>query len=133
MDFIFLLKEYKLKVTPQRLAIVEILSSNGHMSIDELFKSLQNQFPTLSLATVYKNIHAMSEKLLLSEVKIPDQKNVYELNKPEHYHIVCSKCDSIMDIDLDVSDLFKQAQSISHFKLDATSIVFNGVCSKCSA
>lgn len=57
-----LLKEYDLKVTPQRVAIVEELYKNGHMNIDDLYKKLLSKFPSVSLATIYKNINAMIEK-----------------------------------------------------------------------
>ena len=87
-----LLKEYDLKVTPQRVAIVEELYNNGHMNIDDLYKKLLSKFPSVSLATIYKNINAMVEKVFLSEVKIPNTKSVYELVKTEHAHLVCSCC-----------------------------------------
>lgn len=131
MDYIALLQNHNLKVTPQRLEIVDILNTNGHISIDDLYKLLQNKFPTLSLATIYKNIKAMSDKLFLSEVKIPNQKNVYELTKKEHSHVVCSKCNAIMDINLDTSNILNQAQSISNYSLDNSSIILNGLCPKC--
>ena len=94
-----LLKEYDLKVTPQRVAIVEELYNNGHMNIDDLYKKLLSKFPSVSLATIYKNINAMVEKVFLSEVKIPNSKSVYELVKTEHAHLVCSCCGYIEDID----------------------------------
>ena len=131
MDYIEILQNHNLKVTPQRLEIVDILNTNGHINIDDLYKLLQNKFPTLSLATIYKNIKAMSNKLFLSEVKIPHQKNVYELTKKEHSHVVCSKCNTIMDIDLDISNILSQAESISNYSLNKSSIVLNGICPQC--
>lgn len=126
------LKNHSLKVTPQRLEIVNILSTHGHINIDNLYKALQEKFPTLSLATIYKNIHAMINKSFLSEVKIPNQKNVYELTQQEHSHVVCSKCEDILDIELDTSTLINQASSMSNYKLDKSSIVLNGICPKCA-
>jgi Fur family peroxide stress response transcriptional regulator len=131
MDYIEILQNHNLKVTPQRLEIVDILNMNGHLNIDDLYKLLQNKFPTLSLATIYKNIKAMSNKLFLGEVKIPNQKNVYELTKKEHSHVVCSKCNTIMDIDLYISNILSQAESISNYSLNKSSIVLNGICPKC--
>jgi len=133
MDYITLLQNYNLKVTPQRLEIVDILYKNGHINIDDLYKSLKNKFPSLSLATIYKNINKMCEKLFLSEVKIPNKKNVYELVKKEHSHVVCSKCNAIMDIDLDTTNILTQAQSLSNYSLDKSSIVLNGICPKCKS
>jgi Fur family peroxide stress response transcriptional regulator len=127
-----LLKEYDLKVTPQRVAIVEELYKNGHMNIDELYRNLLSKFPSISLATIYKNINSMVEKLFLSEVKIPETKSVYELTKTEHAHMVCSSCGSICDIMLDVSSIVKEASTLTDFRINSTSVVLNGICGKCS-
>ena len=129
--YVELLKQKKLTVTPQRLEIVSILSSKGHLSIEELYKLLSVNFPSISLATVYKNIHTMLEKVFLSEVQIPNKKNVYELLKEEHSHLVCSSCNQIIDIKIDIQNLLKEAETKSDFRLESSSIVFNGVCSTC--
>ncbi|WP_419677405.1 Fur family transcriptional regulator [Aliarcobacter lanthieri] len=131
-NFANLLKEYDLKVTPQRVAIVEELYKNGHMNIDDLYKKLLERFPSVSLATIYKNINSMVEKVFLSEVKIPNARTVYELVKAEHAHLVCSQCGFIEDIMLDTSDVIEQVSKISSFKVDYTNIVLNGICPNCS-
>lgn len=131
MSYITTLQKHHLKATPQRLEIVDILYKNGHINIDNLYKLLQNKFPSLSLATIYKNIHLMCKKHFITEVKIPNQKSVYELTKDEHSHAVCSKCDDIMDITLDTSSILEQAKIISNFELNESSIVLNGLCPEC--
>jgi len=131
MDYITILQNHNLKVTPQRLEIVEILDKNGHLNVDDLYRALQSKFPSLSLATIYKNINTMCDKLFLSEVKIPHQKNVYELNKREHSHVVCSKCNAIMDVYLDTLNVLNQAKELSHYNLSESSIIFNGICPNC--
>ena len=127
-----LLKEYDLKVTPQRVAIVEELYKNGHMNIDDLYKKLLSKFPSVSLATIYKNINAMVEKVFLSEVKIPNTKSVYEFVKTEHAHLVCSSCGYIEDVMLDASSILNEASKLTSFKIDSTNIVLNGLCPHCS-
>lgn len=131
-NYTSLLKDYDLKVTPQRVAIVEELYLNGHMNIDDLYKKLLSKFPSISLATIYKNINAMVEKVFLSEVKIPNAKSVYELVKEEHAHMVCSSCGYIEDVTINTSTIINEASSLSQFKVDSTNIVLNGICPKCS-
>lgn len=126
-----LLKEYNLKVTPQRVAIVDELYSNGHMNIDELYKKLLEKFPSISLATIYKNVNAMVEKVFLNEVKIPDAKSVYELAKEEHSHLVCSSCGRIEDIMIDTSILQSSIKAQSAFKIQNVDVVFSGLCKSC--
>ncbi|PHO11197.1 transcriptional repressor [Malaciobacter canalis] len=132
INYTTLLKEYDLKVTPQRVAIVEELYSNGHMNIDDLYKKLLEKFPSISLATIYKNINAMIEKVFLNEVKIPNAKSVYELVKDEHSHLVCSSCGKIEDVDLDISNLVQEATSSKNYTINQASIIFAGVCPDCS-
>lgn len=132
MNYTTLLKEYDLKVTPQRVAIVEELYMNGHMNIDDLYKKLLSKFPSISLATIYKNVNAMIEKVFLNEVKIPNAKSVYELVKEEHSHLVCSSCGKIEDIELDTSSLLKEAISSKNYTIKETSVVFTGTCPDCS-
>lgn len=131
MNYVTLLQQNNLKATPQRLTIVEELYLSGHLNIDELYKTLQIKFPSISLATIYKNINAMLEISFLSEVKIPHQKSVYELTKKEHSHVVCRECNSILDIELETQTLLNQASQLSNYQLSETSIVFNGVCGNC--
>ena len=132
IDTTALLKNYDLKVTPQRIAIIEELYKNGHMNIDDLYKKLLDRFPSVSLATIYKNINSMVEKFFLSEVKIPNAKTVYELSKNEHAHLVCSNCKAVMDIELDSSDISKQISNLNNFKVNQTDIILSGICQKCS-
>lgn len=127
-----LLKEYNLKVTPQRVAIVDELYSNGHMNIDELYKKLLEKFPSISLATIYKNVNAMVENFFISEVKIPHEKSVYELTKAEHSHLVCEECQKIEDIIIDTSSVINELNGLSNFHVKNTNVVFTGICSECS-
>lgn len=131
LNYMTLLKDYDLKVTPQRVAIVEELYKNGHMNIDDLYKKLLIKFPSISLATIYKNINAMLEKVFLTEVKIPDAKSVYELVKTEHTHLVCSSCGYIEDIVLETSSLQEQVSQISPFKVNSVNVVLSGICANC--
>ena len=132
MNYTNLLKDYDLKVTPQRVAIVEQLHTNGHMNIDDLYKRLLEKFPSISLATIYKNINAMIDKIFLSEVKIPNSKSVYELVKEEHAHLVCSSCNSIDDVIIDTSVISNEASVKSGFEIQSSDIVFSGQCTQCS-
>jgi len=131
INFTNLLKEYDLKVTPQRVAIVEEFYKHGHMNIDDLYKKLLDKLPSVSLATVYKNINAMVEKVFLQELKIPNSKTFYELAKTEHSHLFCSECGYIEDIMLNSNDIAKQVSKINSFKINSTNIVLSGICNKC--
>ncbi len=128
-----ILRESGIKVTPQRLAIVEELNGHVHMSIDELYEAIKKKFPSISLATVYKNINAMMEKDFISEVKVPGQKSKYELTKQPHSHVVCQKCGKVEDIHLDLEKVTQTAANLSHYEIVDKALILAGVCPECKA
>ena len=113
------------------LEIINQLEINGHMNVDDLYKNLLNKYSNISFATIYKNINIMLEKKYLYEVKIPNKKDVYELVKQKHSHVVCTSCDKIEDITIDTKDLFNKATAVSSYNLNDSMIVFNGLCATC--
>jgi len=131
-NYIELLKRNQIKVTPQRLAIVELMDRNGHISVRDIFSKIQENFPSLSLATVYKNINAMVETSFIKELKIVGQDAKYELSKEEHSHMICKECGKVEDIILETEAIVSSAAKISHYTIDESSIQLFGVCPACS-
>jgi Fur family peroxide stress response transcriptional regulator len=99
------LKEKSLKVTPQRVAIAQTIQKSGHVDIDEIYSIIVKSFPTISLATLYKNINSFLEKNFIVEVPVPNHKTKYELVQDSHAHFICTRCGSIKDISLDENRL----------------------------
>lgn len=126
-----ILRAHNLKATPQRLEIVSSLQSYGHMSVEALYEILLKKFNSISLATIYKNINLMLENSFIQEVKLPNEKSVYELIKEAHSHLLCSSCGEVEDITLDLSHVITDASTASHYKIQKTDLVFSGLCQKC--
>lgn len=127
-----LLKSKNLKITAQRVAILDTLRNNGHSSIDDIFVSIRGQIPSVSLATIYKNILAMQNANILKSVKTPTQKQKYEINKKPHIHLHCRKCDNLEDFEMDMSVFRAYCEEKSGYKnIDDTSIIFSGICQSC--
>jgi len=126
-----ILRKHHLKATPQRLAITNALACNGHMTIEKLYEIMLKQFHSISLATIYKNINLMIENAFIQEVKIPNEKSVYELSKETHSHVICTQCNEIQDIQLDLSATAKLASQTSHFKINKADLLLSGLCQKC--
>ncbi len=132
MNYTQMLKSNDLKVTPQRVAIVEELYNFGHLNIDQLYTKLSEKFPSISLATIYKNINTMIEKVFVLEVKIPNEKSVYELIKDSHAHFVCENCKKIEDVHFDAKNLLSEVKKETSYKINSTTLVFNGLCTNCA-
>lgn len=131
MDYTQLLRKHHAKVTPQRLALLEELHKRGHADIDELYTGIKKRFPSISLATLYKNINSMLENALLKEVTISGLKNKYEINKPEHIHVICQKCGKIEDITVDAGSLEQDVAKISSYAITQSTLNFFGICPQC--
>lgn len=124
------------KMTPQRLAIVKILArSEGHPSVEDIHARIKKDFPTMSLATVYRNIVLIKSLDELLELGFPDGSNRYDGNKPyPHPHIICVKCKKILDLDLDsLDEMQHEIAEETDFKILNHRLDFFGICSNCSA
>ncbi len=132
-DYATLLKESRLKATFQRMNILESIEEQGHMSIDVIYDKVVKTHPSLSLATVYKNIILMVEQGVLVEVPITGQKSKYELVKEDHIHLVCTECGEVEDKPHNASAdaLFSSMTQSENFVLSKQQINLYGVCSHC--
>ena len=131
--YLTLLREHDLKATPQRNAILKIMGESGHISIEKIYERIRSAFPSLSLATIYKNIIALQEKDIIRELKIPGEKNHYELKKEPHHHIVCQKCGTITDIDADMERSLKDISLKYNFDVSEISLSVSGICHTCKS
>ncbi len=124
------------KITPQRLAIVKILvGSEGHPSVEDIHAEIKKDFPTMSLATVYRNIVLLKSLGEVLELGFPDGSNRYDGNKPTpHPHVICIRCKKIVDPDLDsLEEMTKEVASETDFKILNHRLDFFGICSDCRA
>ena len=133
MNYIERLRENTLKVTPQRIAILEEIEAAGHIDIDALYEILRISFPNISLATVYKNVNQMYELSILEVIKVPNHKQQYEISKEPHIHLACDSCGSVMDMDNCIDELMNSAESGSGYRLNHSTVVLNGICPGCQA
>ena len=124
------------KITPQRLAIVKILAkSEGHPSVENIHAEIKKDFPTMSLATVYRNIVLLKSLGEVLELGFPDGSNRYYGSKPTpHPHVICIKCKTIVDPDLEsLEELKKEVAVETNFKILNHRLDFFGICSNCMA
>ena len=129
--FTNMLRKQHLKATPQRLAILTSISKYGHINIDHLYSEIKLIFKSISLATIYKNINAMTNALILQEVKLPSSKAVYEITKQNHSHLLCIKCNKIEDIVIDLQQTIKIVHQ-NNFEVKHTDLILSGICGHCA-
>ena len=114
-DFINLLKTKELKATPQRISVLKELGKKTHPTIDDLYEALRKENPSMSLATVYKNLATLKEKGVVIEVNTAEGKMRYDIYSKPHIHLICQRCGAIEDVDYDKS-LFEYQTTLEHMK-----------------
>lgn len=131
MNYTEQLKAHGLKITPQRMAILEEIEAQGHIDVDHLYETLCISFPSISLATVYKNVNQLYELKVLEVIKVPNHKLQYEISKEPHIHLACDQCGSVIDMDQCIDELMDSAEEESGYLLNHSSVVLNGLCPNC--
>ncbi|MCL4456416.1 MAG: transcriptional repressor [Nitrospirae bacterium] len=124
-------KDIGLKLTPQRLAILDYLDGNKeHPSAEDIYKAVSKRFPTMSFATVYNTLETLRQKGGVLELTIDPAKKRFDPNTEPHHHLICVGCKKILDIHgsyrLPLPDEKREG-----FELIGNHIEFYGLCPKC--
>lgn len=128
------LRERQCRMTPQRVALLRLLArSEGHPSAAQLFDQLRAQFPTTSLATVYKTLSLLDDMGEVLELGFGEECSRYDGNKPyPHPHLICIRCHRIADGGPELTEsLTRQAAKDSGFRLVSHRLDFYGLCPDC--
>lgn len=134
------LKDNGHRLTPQRLAIVAALAnSTAHPTAEQIHKMILKDFPTTSLATVYKTITMLKEQGEVIELSFGDMGSRFDARDADpHPHIICTQCGQVFDLDVgeafDAIDFDAVAKTMAQktgFRIESYRLDFYGVCSKC--
>lgn len=126
-----ILKEHKIRVTPQRLAVFKVLNESvKHLTAEEIHSEVRGNFPAISLGTVYSVLEFFKKKGLIQEIRINFDKSRYETDTSEHHHFLCQKCGNIFNIDMDPCPALRNREVEGHF-IRSLQGYFYGICKKC--
>ena len=122
-----------LKLTPQRLAILDYLKENReHPSAEMIFKSVREKFPTISFSTVYNTLSTLAKNGVLQGLTIDPEKKRFDPNSEPHHHLICIRCKKIVDIAVDYELKVPYALK-KGFEIVSNHIEFYGICPECKA
>jgi Fur family peroxide stress response transcriptional regulator len=133
-ELITKLKELGYRLTPQRIAVLRILStSEGHPSVECIYNQIKVDFPTTSLGTVYKTVSLLKEMGEVLELGFADDSNRYDGNNPyPHPHLICVKCKNILDPDIpDLSMSTRKVITSTGYQIVNYRFDIYGVCPDC--
>ncbi len=124
-------KHPAIRLTPQRLAILDYLEGNkAHPSASDIYEAISQKYPTISFATVYNTVGSLKEKKQVLELSIDPQKKRFDPNTEPHHHLMCIECKAIIDIHRNFPlDLTERERC--DFEIIGSHVDFYGVCPKC--
>lgn len=135
-----LLREKGLKVTSQRLMVLNILSAHGdgHLTVEEIYDLAKEESPEIGLATIYRTVQVLLELHVIEKVTFDDGFARYELNGEEtgsghrHHHAICTQCGKVYSLETDLLDtLEKQVFESLGFEVTDHEVKLYGLCSAC--
>ena len=130
------LRERDCRITPQRVALLRLLAADeGHSSASHLYQQLRAQFPTTSLATVYKTLNLLKEMVEVVEIGFSDDDNRYDGARPfPHPHLICVQCRKIVDTDTALaSSLVEDVAADSGYQIIGHRLDLYGLCPECQS
>ncbi len=130
-----LFRESGRKVTPQRVAIFEVLCERGgHPTVDQIYREVRKRFPMISLNTVYQTMEALVEMKVVSPVSHGLEAARYETDSAPHHHAVCMACKRIIDVFDPALARVRPPRAVKErFQVLGHRVEFYGFCADCQA
>jgi Fur family peroxide stress response transcriptional regulator len=124
----------RLRLTPQRDVLLRALSETiGHPTADDLVKKVRRVLPTVSQATVYRNVQELVHAGLIGRLERSGAAVQFEVNPEHHHHFVCRRCGQVWDVYLDqvTVTLDRRRSPMTGFQVDRRDVQLHGVCARC--
>jgi len=127
------LKESGLKLTSQRLAIIEVLMENTllHPGASYIYQKAKKKVKGLSLSTVYYTLNELSTQGIIKMLEFDKMENRFETNMTDHINLVCKGCKKILDYKppfiIDANEIAKQCR----FRVTDSRFEYDGYCKEC--
>lgn len=124
-------KDIGMKLTPQRLAVLEFLEGNkSHPSAEDIYRAVKEKYPTMSFATVYNILEALKERGLVQELNIDPQKKRFDPDTSHHHHLICTGCGKVIDISLEQTPEISE-EALGGFEIQKVHLELYGLCQDC--
>ena len=117
----------------QRELILDVLRQNpNHPTADKLYELVRPLMPSISLATVYRNLNQLVDNGSIRKISGLDGAVHYDHCVEKHYHFICTCCNKVYDVPYNVAeDLEQKLKSFTGLEAQSTELTFKGLCSDC--
>ena len=124
--------------TIQKQIIIETLDklkdAKGHLSIDEIYNAVKENYTAISKTTVYRNVRQLAEMGQIKLILLEDGIERYDINIHDHHHFTCTMCETIYDVEIDgLLDFSKFLDENYDFTMETVNLSFTGICEACKS
>lgn len=117
------------KYSKQREAVYEaVCSVRTHPTAAEIYNSVREKLPNISLATVYRNLSELCFDGKLIAINTDNGLTHYDGFTHKHHHLICSVCKKVIDVELPVDIDVSSARDC---KIENYNVIFYGKCADC--
>ena len=122
-----------LKYSRQREVIKEFLKTRkDHPTADTVYMNVREQYPNISLGTVYRNLTLLADIGEIQRLRVGDSVDHFDADVSPHYHFVCTECGSVIDLEMDsIDNILAIAEKNFAGKITGHVTYFYGSCGKC--
>lgn len=137
-----MLKEKGLKITGQRMLVLETMAAHPgeHLTAEEIFDFARKRAPQIGLATVYRALQMLVQLGVVDRIRLGDGFARYELSrelgreKHHHHHAICLGCRSVLSLEEDLLDSLEQSLAERMgFRVTDHEVKLYGYCRACRA
>jgi len=121
------------RMTRQRMAIYRALAETAsHPTADDLYRTVQGQYPRMSRNTVYYTLGVLRQAGLVQEVNVGHEVARFDANVSLHHHVICLRCCRIVDVmDDGLNRLVVSDEQAKGFHILGHRVEFHGYCAGC--
>lgn len=123
-----------LKYSRQREIIKDFLMTRkDHPTADMVYMNVRGSYPNISLGTVYRNLTLLADIGEIQRLRVGDGVDHFDADTSAHYHFVCNKCGSVIDLEMDSIDDIKEIAGMNfNGNIEGHITYFYGTCPECS-
>ena len=135
LSAVVLLRDHGLRVTPQRLMLVEVVRClHGHFTADQVYGRIRAVYPGVSKVSVYRGLDTLREQGLVTCTELGQHAAEYEWSgESRHHHLVCSHCGQKQDVpDCEMDALRERLAAGYGFHATMDHLAIWGLCRACS-
>lgn len=122
------------RMTAQRRVLLEALRGvRTHPTADELFRMVRRRLPSISLATVYRNLEELSRSGVILKLATAGEQKRFDGFPEEHYHVRCVRCGRVEDVMVKpIPAIGAAAKRIEGFRVGGYTLEYYGECRRCA-